>query len=77
VQAGLDESFCRELVTAMEKTLHSNRIEELLRERSVGATIACQAARRIAEELNVPYSEVGRVANDLKIKIRECELGCF
>jgi LAO/AO transport system kinase len=31
----------------------------------------------IAEELKVSYSEVGKSANELKIKIKNCELGCF
>lgn len=39
--------------------------------------IACHHARKIAEELQVPYREVGEAADELKIKIVQCELGCF
>ncbi|MBM7867378.1 hypothetical protein GTO89_11385 [Heliobacterium gestii] len=39
--------------------------------------LTCADARAIAETFHVPYSLVGRLANDLKIKIRHCELGCF
>jgi len=53
------------------------RITAVLRERSVDGRIPCPAAREIAEELSVPYSEVGKVADELTIRITGCELGCF
>jgi hypothetical protein len=49
---------------------------ELLRKASQGR-IECPEARRIAERLSVPYSQVGKAADELKIKIINCELGCF
>ncbi|MEN2995031.1 MAG: hypothetical protein ABDH19_06775 [Thermodesulfovibrio sp.] len=52
-------------------------IEKHLKERSNNGKITCSEARKIAEDLNVPYIEVGKMANELKIKIRNCELGCF
>jgi len=39
--------------------------------------ITCAALRKIAEEVNVSYSEAGKTADDLKIKVRNCDLGCF
>ncbi|MZP30898.1 hypothetical protein GTO91_14360 [Heliobacterium undosum] len=39
--------------------------------------LTCTDARDIAESFGVPYSLIGRLANELKIKIRHCELGCF
>jgi hypothetical protein len=53
------------------------RIVEALQERAEDGRIACAAACRIAEELDVPTQEVGRTANELKIKIINCSLGCF
>jgi LAO/AO transport system kinase len=50
--------------------------EELLR-RAADGKIGCHEARSIAEELGATYAEVGRAANELKIKITDCELGCF
>lgn len=66
-----------EVMTEIEKTQQKKFIEKLLREKSNDGKITCSEARKIAEELNVPYIEVGRMANELKIKIRKCELGCF
>ncbi|MDP2157512.1 MAG: hypothetical protein Q8K68_07385 [Nitrospirota bacterium] len=39
--------------------------------------LSCAVARKIAEDLNIPYKEVGDAANDLGIRIVNCELGCF
>jgi len=39
--------------------------------------ISCMAARKLAEELKVPPLVIGEAANELKIKIYACELGCF
>jgi len=66
-----------EVMTEIEKTQKKKLLEKLLTERSNSGKITCAEARKIAEELGVPYIEVGRVANELKIKIRKCELGCF
>ena len=39
--------------------------------------LSCTAARKIADEFNVPPKAVGEVCDELKIKIKACELGCF
>ena len=50
--------------------------EEMLR-KVVEGKLPCASARKIAEECGVPYSEVGEAANELGIKIINCQLGCF
>jgi hypothetical protein len=54
-----------------------NRIAEEIRKKAVNNSLSCPVARKIAEELSVSYKEVGRAADELKIKIAACELGCF
>lgn len=39
--------------------------------------LSCTAARKLAEELGVAPREIGQMADELKIKIYGCELGCF
>jgi len=39
--------------------------------------LSCTVARKLASELGVAPKEIGQIANDLKIKIFACELGCF
>jgi len=53
------------------------RIAEEIKKKAVNNRLSCPAARKIAEELSVSYKEVGRTADELKVKIAACELGCF
>jgi hypothetical protein len=39
--------------------------------------VPCALARKIAEDLGVKYKDVGAAANELGVKINNCELGCF
>ena len=39
--------------------------------------IACGAAMRLAEELVISRKDMGKLLNELKIKIKQCQLGCF
>ncbi len=55
----------------------NDKIAEEIIKKAVNNRLPCAAARRIAEELSVPYKEVGRTADELKVKITGCELGCF
>ncbi|HMK44457.1 MAG TPA: hypothetical protein VK445_10000 [Dissulfurispiraceae bacterium] len=70
------EEFDR-IMIAMDEITARKQIATLLKERSADGRISCTAARGIAEELAVPYALIGAVANELKLKIKHCELGCF
>jgi hypothetical protein len=50
--------------------------EELLKLAKEGK-ITCAQARKLAEELGLPYIKVGEAADNLNIKIHKCQLGCF
>jgi molybdopterin-guanine dinucleotide biosynthesis protein len=68
------ESFLAYITEMVE---NKNKIHLLLRESSSNGKIACPLARKIAEQLNISYQEVGKAADELGIKIKGCELGCF
>ena len=53
------------------------KIIEEIKKKAVNNRLSCAVARRIAEELSVPYKEIGKTADELKVKITGCELGCF
>ena len=72
-----DDEAIQVIISFMEEIVKKKEIERMLKERAIDARITCTAARMIAEELSVSYSEVGNAANELKIKIKNCELGCF
>ncbi len=39
--------------------------------------IPCAAAMRLATELGISRKEMGELLNELRIKITQCQLGCF
>ena len=53
------------------------KIVQVLRERSRDGKIPCPVALQVAKELGVPTREVGRLLDELKIKVVECQLGLF
>jgi hypothetical protein len=53
------------------------RIVKELKARAEDGRIPCGVALKLAEELGVSPQEVGRAANELKIKVVNCSLGCF
>ena len=55
----------------------SKALEEEIRSSLVNGKLPCAEAFRIAKQVTVAPKEVGDAANDLKIKISSCQLGCF
>lgn len=52
-------------------------LKSLLLEKAKDKKLPCKLAFKISEENNVPLKEIGNMANELGIKIIECQLGCF
>lgn len=74
---GQDTLDQKELIRIMDDVFVKKEIKNRLSENSKNGRISCKEARTIAEELSVPYRIVGEIADELKIKIFACELGCF
>jgi hypothetical protein len=52
-------------------------LREEMMKRAVDRKLPCAVARKIAEDLDIPYTEVGAAADELGIKIKNSQLGCF
>ncbi len=52
-------------------------LEDKIRLSLVDDRLPCAVAFKIAEEMGVSPRKVGDTANDMKIKITTCQLGCF
>ena len=52
-------------------------LEDEMRASLVNGKLPCAVAFRIAKKFKVAPKEVGDAANRLKIKIANCQLGCF
>ncbi|MDI9480116.1 MAG: hypothetical protein ACOXZ6_05790 [Syntrophomonadaceae bacterium] len=56
---------------------NNDQIVKKIREVATDGKITCTDARKLAEELKVDPSEIGRLCDEEKVKIMGCELGCF
>jgi hypothetical protein len=52
-------------------------VKDKIRTAASDGRIACAAAFRLAEELGLSRRDLGELLNELKIKIIQCQLGCF
>jgi len=55
----------------------SEDVKARIKAASPDGKIACVAAFRLAEELGLSRKDLGELLNELKIKIIQCQLGCF
>lgn len=57
--------------------MDQKQVEEIVEQTAKDGRITCAEARRLAEQLGVPYAMVGKACDEKGIKITACELGCF
>ena len=53
------------------------KLEETLLEKTKGRKIPCAVYFKIAEDFGISKKEMGQVLNEIKVKISQCQLGCF
>ena len=58
-------------------TAPNEQIAKAIRGKSFGGALSCATAEKMSKELKVDMAEVGRTADLLEIKIKECQLGLF
>jgi len=57
--------------------MNESELKKLIMRRQVDGKISCKVAFDIAEESGASKRDVGELLNELQIKIRACQLGCF
>jgi hypothetical protein len=53
------------------------KLEETILAKSKDGKIPCAVCFKIADDLGVPKKEITKALNEMKIKISQCQLGCF
>ena len=53
------------------------KLEDIILEKSKNGKIPCALCFKISEDFGVSKKEIGKVLNEMKIKIGQCQLGCF
>jgi hypothetical protein len=57
--------------------MKNEEITAKLQEAAKDGKIPCAVAQKIATDNNVSMKVVGDLLNQMKIKIKQCQLGCF
>jgi len=75
---GIIQGGFEDVAAVVEDMIEGKKtLVRLISENAVNGRIPCSVARRIAEEAGVPYHKIGEIADEIRIKISDCELGCF
>ncbi len=53
------------------------KLREIIENESKDGKISCAKCMRIAKDNDISLHEVGKMADELEIKITNCQLGCF
>lgn len=59
------------------ESIENKELDAEIRSRAGEGKITCPEMFAIAEKLGLPRKTVGDAATQLKIKIHNCQLGCF
>jgi hypothetical protein len=54
-----------------------SKLETAIKEKAKEGKIPCPVCFKIAEEFGVSRKEMGKILNEMKIKVSQCQLGCF
>ena len=53
------------------------KLEKTILEKGKGGKIPCAMCFKIAEDFGISKEEMGKILNEIKVKIGQCQLGCF
>jgi len=71
----LNQKFGKEVI--MSTPINEEEIKKALLETAQDGKIKCPECLALAQRFKVKPVVIGRLCNQLKIKIRACQLGCF
>jgi hypothetical protein len=53
------------------------KIEEAIKEKTKEGKLPCAVCFKIAGDFGISKREMGKILNEIKVKISQCQLGCF
>ncbi len=57
--------------------MNREEMEKIILEKAKDGKLPCALCFKMAEDFGISKSEMGRILNEMKIKIVQCQLGCF
>jgi hypothetical protein len=68
---------CRVILKEEQLSMTGHEVRAQIQAAAPNGRIPCVAAFKLAEKLGLTRSQLGELLNELKIKIIQCQLGCF
>ena len=53
------------------------KIQDVIKEKAKEGKLPCAVCFKIAEDFEISKKEIGKILNEMKIRISQCQLGCF
>jgi len=53
------------------------KLEEAITKETRNGKIPCPVCFKLAEEFGISRKEFGKILNEMKVKVSQCQLGCF
>ncbi len=53
------------------------QLEGAILEKAKGGKIPCALCFKVAEDFGITKREMGKILNEMKVRISQCQLGCF
>jgi len=57
--------------------MNREEIEKRILEKAKDGKLPCALCFKMAEDFGISKREMGKILNEMKIKIVQCQLGCF
>jgi hypothetical protein len=54
-----------------------DKLKKVILEKLKEGKLSCAMCFKIVEEFGISKKEMGKILNEMKIKISQCQLGCF
>jgi hypothetical protein len=54
-----------------------DKLEKIILGKAKDGKLPCAMCFKIAEDFGIPKKELTKVLNEMKVKISQCQLGCF
>ena len=52
-------------------------LKETILKKAKGGKLPCAMCFKIAEDFKISKREMGKILNEMKVRISQCQLGCF
>ncbi len=60
-----------------EVTMDRKKLEEVIKEKAKEGKLSCAVCFKIADDFGIQKKDLTKVLNEMKIRISQCQLGCF